>query len=93
MRIVIGVWLILSLINIIYSKLRLDIDAKIDNASKETDGLVSRNIILFFFLVMSTVVAPFLFISETLPGIKSDIKNIFRFLRYKIIIRKRKNNS
>ena len=92
-KIIFSIWLILALINLIYEILVKNLDQNLEKAAKDTNYLVSKNIILTFYLIITTLLAPLITVFHTIPSIILDIINLPRLIRYKIIKRRRKKRK
>ena len=90
---ILSVWILLSITNILYDLSTKTLYKDINDLYKETDFWFSKEFLIFIYLIISLVFSPIFFFLETIPNILVDVINIPRFIRYKRILKKRKQRN
>lgn len=92
-KIIIGSWILLSIVNLLYDYITNIIEQNIHDIMVETNHFWNRKVAIIFYIIVSTIISPYHFFFQTVPNIFIDILNFSRFIKYKIITQKRKKRK
>jgi uncharacterized membrane protein YdjX (TVP38/TMEM64 family) len=92
-KIIIVSWFLLAIINLLYEFGTNVFEKTINNIHKETNDWFSKEFIILLYFIVGFMFSPFIFFSETIPDMFIDVMNFPRFIRYKRILRKRKQRN
>ena len=92
-KILIISWFLLAIINLLYEFGTNVFEKIINDTHKETNYWFSKEFIILLYFIAGFIFSPFIFFTETIPNIFIDVLNFPRFIRYKRILRKRKQRN